>query len=51
MQYISDQLKYGYNEDQLKELIHSVGGYGADTVSADKFNKFIAKKIAARKAL
>ena len=51
MQYINEQLKYGYNEDQLKEMIHSVAGYGADTVTEDRYNRFIGKKIAARKIL
>lgn len=49
LRYISDQLKYGYDEDQLVELIHSVGGFGAETVTWDKFNKFIEKKINKRK--
>ena len=51
MRYISDQLGYGYSEEQLQELIHSVGGYGASTISADKFNRFIEKKITKRRTL
>ena len=50
MRYVNDQLKYNYNDDQLTELIHGVGGYGADSISGDKYNRFIAKKIASRKA-
>ena len=49
LRYINDQLKYGYNEDQLVEIIHSVGGYGAETISWDKFNKFIQRKIDRRR--
>jgi Ca2+-binding EF-hand superfamily protein len=49
LRYINEQLKYGYDDDQLVELIHSVGGYGAETISWDRFNKFIAKKIDKRK--
>lgn len=49
LRYISDQLKYGYDDDQLVELIHTVGGYGAETVTWEKFNKFIEKKINKRK--
>ena len=45
LQYISDQLKYGYTKEQLVEVIHTVGGYGAETVTWEKFNKFIEKKI------
>jgi hypothetical protein len=33
LKYINEQLKYGYNEDQLWEIIHSVGGYNTDTIS------------------
>ena len=51
MRYISEQLGYGYSEEQLLDLIHSVGGYGASTISADKFNRFIEKKISKRKVL
>ena len=50
MRYINEQLKYGYTDEQLGEIIHSVGGYGADTISADRFNKFIERKITKRKA-
>ena len=49
MQYVNDQLKYGYTEEQLVDIIHSVGGYGADTITADKFNRFIERKINKRK--
>jgi Ca2+-binding EF-hand superfamily protein len=49
LRYISEQLKYGYNDDQLVEIIHSVGGYGAETISWDKFNKFIQRKVDRRR--
>jgi Ca2+-binding EF-hand superfamily protein len=49
LRYINDQLKYGYSDEQLTELIHSVGGFGAETISWDKFNKFIERKINRRK--
>ena len=42
---------YGYDDEQLTELIHSVGGFGATTITGDKFNKFIEKKITKRRAL
>ena len=48
MQYVNDQLKYGYTEEHLIDIIHSVG-YGADTITADKFNRFIERKINKRK--
>ena len=49
LRYINEQLKYGYNDDQLVEIIHSVGGYGAETISWERFNKFIQKKIDRRR--
>ena len=29
LRYISEQLKYGYDDDQLIDIIHQVGGYNA----------------------
>lgn len=49
LRYINEQLKYGYNDDQLVEIIHSVGGYGAETVTWEKFNKFIQRKVEKRR--
>lgn len=49
LRYINEQLKYGYSEEQLIELIHSVGGFGAETISWDKFNKFIQRKVDRRR--
>lgn len=49
LRYISEQLKYGYDDDALIEIIHSVGGYGAETITWDRFNKFIQKKVDKRK--
>jgi len=49
LRYISEQLKYGYDDEALIEIIHSVGGYGAETITWDRFNKFIDKKISKRK--
>jgi Ca2+-binding EF-hand superfamily protein len=49
LRYISDQLKYGYSEEQLIEIIHSVGGFGAETISWEKFNKFIQRKVDRRR--
>lgn len=49
MRYINEQLKYGYSDDFLQELIKSVGGFGAETVTADKYCKLIDKKVKQRR--
>lgn len=49
LRYINDQLKYGFNDDQLLDIVHTVGGYGAETITWEKFNKFIDKKLTKRK--
>jgi len=49
LKYINEQLNYGYIEDQLWEIIHSVGGYNADTISFDKFNHYVKRKVDNRK--
>lgn len=49
MKYLNEQFSYGYDDEQIMEIIHTVGGYGADCISFDKYNKFIDKKINKRK--
>jgi len=49
LRYINEQLKYGYSDEQLVEIIHSVGGYGAEIISWEKFNKFIQRKVDRRR--
>lgn len=49
LRYINEQLKYGYTDEQLIEIIHSVGGFGAESISWEKFNKFIQRKVDRRR--
>jgi hypothetical protein len=50
MRYINEQLKYGYTDDYLQELIKTVGGFGSDSISVDRYNKIIDKKVKNRRA-
>lgn len=45
MRYINEQLRYGFSEEQLHDIIANVGGFGATAISVDRFNKFIQRKI------
>lgn len=51
LKLINEQLRYGYNEDQLWDIIHAVGGYNADTISFDKFNTYIKRVVSKRRVL
>lgn len=42
---MNEQLKYGYDEAQLWDIIRAVGGYSAETISFDKFNTHVKRKI------
>ena len=50
LRYINEQLHYGYTEEQLQDLIKSVGGFGAETITADRYNKILEKRVLNRKA-
>lgn len=50
MRYLNEQLKYGYTEEQLQDLIKSVGGFGADSIAWDRYNKVLEKRVRSRKA-
>ena len=49
MRYINDQLKYGYDEEQLNDVVKTVGGFGAETITADRYNRIIDKKVKSKK--
>ncbi len=51
MKYVNDQFKYGFSEEQLLNIIHAVGGYNADSITFDKFSKYISKRVAQKKIL
>jgi centrin-3 len=41
---ISEQLKYNLTEDDIKEVVNNVAGFGKREITWDQFNKYIAKK-------
>ena len=49
LRYINDQFRYGFTDEQLLDVIKNVGGYNAETITFERFSKFISKKIAGRK--
>jgi Ca2+-binding EF-hand superfamily protein len=49
LRYINEQLKYGYSDEQLVEIVHSVGGFGTEKITWEKFNKFIERKVSRRR--
>lgn len=51
MKFVNEQLRYGFKDDQLKEIITSVGGANATTITADKFNRYIAKRVEHRRKM
>lgn len=42
---ISEQLKYNLTEDDIKEVVNNVAGFGKREITWDQFNKYIAKKV------
>lgn len=42
---ISEQLKYNLSDDEIREVINNVAGFGKDEITFDQFNKYIAKKV------
>ena len=45
LKFMNEQLKYGYSETQLWDIIRAVGGYSAETISFEKFNAYVKRKI------
>jgi uncharacterized tellurite resistance protein B-like protein len=48
MKELNDKLNYGFDESELLEIIHAVGGYNNESVSFEKFNAHIKRKLARR---
>ena len=49
LKYINGQFNYGFSDEQLWEIIHAVGGFNAETITFERFSKYIQKKLVARK--
>ena len=42
---ISDELRFNLTKQEIEEVIHNVGGFEADEITADKFEKYLNRKI------
>jgi Ca2+-binding EF-hand superfamily protein len=42
---ISEQLKYSLTEDDIREVVNNVAGFGKREITWEQFNKYIAKKV------
>ena len=49
LRYLNEQFRYGFSDDQLVEIIHAVGGYGANDITWEKFNRYVLRKIEKRR--
>lgn len=45
LKFISKELRFNLSDDEIKEVISNVGGYDADTIPYEKFEKYLAKKV------
>jgi Ca2+-binding EF-hand superfamily protein len=45
LRYINEQLRYGFSDTQLNDIIANVGGFGSTTITLDRWNKFIQRKV------
>lgn len=45
LKFLNEHLKYGYTETQLWNIIRAVGGYSAETITFDKFNSYVRRKV------
>ena len=38
-------ISYNYSETQLWDIIRAVGGYNAETITFDRFNSYVRRKV------
>lgn len=46
---ISEQLKFNLQDEDIREVINNVSGFNARSISWEKFNSYIQKKIEKRR--
>jgi hypothetical protein len=49
LRYINEQFHYGFDEQHLLDLIHTIAGFESDTIPMHKFSRYLASKIAKRR--
>jgi hypothetical protein len=45
MLYLNDQLKYGFKDAALEEIIKNVGGSAANSITHDRWNKYLQRRV------
>jgi Ca2+-binding EF-hand superfamily protein len=48
LRYINEQFHYGFDDEYLNELIHSIAGFESDTIPMHKFCRYMASRVAKR---
>jgi uncharacterized tellurite resistance protein B-like protein len=46
---ISEQLKFNLQDEDIREVINNVSGFNSKSISWEKFNSYIQKKIEKRR--
>jgi len=49
LRYINEQFHYGFDENYLVELLHSIAGFESETIPMHKFCRYLASRIAKRR--
>ena len=49
MKELNDKLNYGFTEVELLDIIHAVGGYNNESISYEKFNTHVRRKLNRRR--
>ena len=44
LRYLSEQLRYGFKDSHLEEIIKIVGGSAATTITHDRWNKYLQRR-------
>jgi hypothetical protein len=44
LRYLNEQLRYGFKDSHLEEIIKIVGGSAATTITHDRWNKYLQRR-------
>jgi len=44
LRYLNEQLRYGFKDATLEEIIKNVGGSAASTITHERWNKYLQRR-------